>query len=459
MGSLRGLSRAGASVREWRPLSARPGSLVHSSSRILLGALLLAGTACARFPENRPLRASDARGAGYRFENLGRSVANTNSLLVCLSFSGGGTRAAAFSLGVLRALRDTRIEKGSKRLIDEVDAVSGVSGGAFTAAFYGVYGEQRLLRDFEEVLKRDLTADILWRGLARPWNAIRLMSPWFERSDVAAEVYDDTIFDGCTYANLQARGRPFVVLNATNLAFGERFEFTQDEFDLLGSALVDFPIGRAVAASSAFPFLLTPVTLVNHASERGAPALGAAEGDRRRRARDRARRLLAADKEHHPFVHLVDGGVVDNLGVGFLLDGHRDGFVRRLLDAGEVSTLVFIVVNARNRLSNDMDLTARAPGVTDVVVSSMNAGIDSHTGALARALEELRDAHDPRSAVKVHVIEVNLEDLPNEARRQRLLEIGTNYALTASEVRAVADAGADLLLENPEFRRLVAGLE
>src|SRR3954469_2426403 len=155
------------------------------SPRILGLALVLATSACAHFPENRPLRPGE-RGGGYRFENLGRSVANTNSLLVCLSFSGGGTRAAAFSVGVLRALRDTKIQGGAKRLIEEVDVVSGVSGGAFTAAYYGLYGEEKLFRDFEEVLRRDLTADILWRGLGRPWNLVRLMSPWFERSDIAS---------------------------------------------------------------------------------------------------------------------------------------------------------------------------------------------------------------------------------------------------------------------------------
>jgi NTE family protein len=421
---------------------------------------VLVTSACAHFPVNRPLRPNDSRGGGYRFENLQCSIANTSSLLVCLSFSGGGTRAAAFSLGVLEALEATKIQGGTKRLIDEVDAISAVSGGSFTAAYFGLYGKEKLLRDFEPILERDFTAEILRRGLLCPWNGIRLMSPWFERSDLAAELYDETIYGGKTYADLQGRGRPFVVLGATNLSLGERFEFTQDDFDLLGSALRDVPVGRAVAASSAFPFLLTPVTVVNHGArpDVALPAAGEPSPYRTLRARERARNALAADREHHPFVHLVDGGVADNLGLGYLLDSYRDGFIRRLLDAHEVSTLVFIVVNARNRVREDMDVSPRAPGVTDVVVSSMTASIDRHASALSRMLEELRDSQDPVSGVKVHAIEVNLEDLPDDARRERLLGIGTNYALSPSDIRDVRGAGAELVLNSPEFRELVAAL-
>jgi NTE family protein len=71
--------------------------------------------------------------------------------LVILAFSGGGTRAAAFSYGVLETLRSIQIttKTGRKtRLLDEVDAITGVSGGSFTALAYGLYGE-KLFDDYE----------------------------------------------------------------------------------------------------------------------------------------------------------------------------------------------------------------------------------------------------------------------------------------------------------------------
>jgi NTE family protein len=53
-----------------------------------------------------------------------------------LTFSGGGTRAAALAYGVLKELKETTIVSGGQRirLLDEVDSISSVSGGSFTAA-------------------------------------------------------------------------------------------------------------------------------------------------------------------------------------------------------------------------------------------------------------------------------------------------------------------------------------
>lgn len=145
--------------------------------------------------------------------------------------------------------------------------------------------------------------------------------------------------------------------------------------------------------------------------------------------------------------------------MGFLLDTYRDGFLHELVSTHQVSTLVFIVVNARNRVPDPMDATPRAPGVSSVVVSAMGASTDRHTGTLARALEELRDAQGSSSAVKMHVIEVNLEDLPDEPRRERLLALGTNYGLSADDVRDVADAGSELLARSRGLAELVAELD
>src|SRR5208283_2680203 len=97
----------------------------------VLAALLDLG-GCATAPINPPVTHSD-QSAGYRFENRAQYARNKQDIVV-LAFSGGGTRAAAFSYGVLEALRDTEISiHGSKkRMLDEVNFISGVSGGRFT---------------------------------------------------------------------------------------------------------------------------------------------------------------------------------------------------------------------------------------------------------------------------------------------------------------------------------------
>src|SRR5437867_4444405 len=111
-----------------------------------LGAWLafIAGVGCAPLSRNEPLETYDPR-AGYRFETLACGHGNSDSVFICLTFSGGGTRAAALAYGVLEALHDTplpgkRDDGNPRRLLDEVDVISAVSGGAFTALAYGLWG-------------------------------------------------------------------------------------------------------------------------------------------------------------------------------------------------------------------------------------------------------------------------------------------------------------------------------
>ena len=61
----------------------------------------------------------------------------SDDIYLVLSFSGGGTRAAAFSYGILEALRDTNYDDTDPQnnLLSEVDLISSVSGGSFTAAY------------------------------------------------------------------------------------------------------------------------------------------------------------------------------------------------------------------------------------------------------------------------------------------------------------------------------------
>ena len=97
-------------------------------------ALLLGG--CATRPINPPIASVDL-GTGYRLEHRqAQSLGVGKDTLVILAFSGGGTRAAAFSYGVLEFLRRTEVvgpAGHTARLLDEVNVITGVSGGSFTA--------------------------------------------------------------------------------------------------------------------------------------------------------------------------------------------------------------------------------------------------------------------------------------------------------------------------------------
>ena len=68
---------------------------------ILIASILASG--CAQRPVNPPLKAHE-NNATYEFEHLERNRGKQDDLVI-LAFSGGGTRAASFSYGVLEALK------------------------------------------------------------------------------------------------------------------------------------------------------------------------------------------------------------------------------------------------------------------------------------------------------------------------------------------------------------------
>jgi len=237
-------------------------------SRLYLFITILTGvTACGTFPVNPELSEFN-KDIGYRFKNLETGTDNTESLFVIVSFSGGGTRAAALSYGALEALEKTKIrwDGKEKSLLDEVDLISSISGGSFSSAYYALHRKAIFDGEYEhKFLKHDVQGD-LTRLLFNPENWLKLAGSSYSRSDLAASYYNEHIFNGATYSDIvRQKTRPFVILNATDMTLGAQFPFIQDQFDLICSDLSGLHVARAVASSSAFPGLLTPLTFENFA--------------------------------------------------------------------------------------------------------------------------------------------------------------------------------------------------
>ena len=138
----------------------------------------------------------------------------------------------------MKALKDTGIEVDGKprTMLAEVDTLSGVSGGSFPAAYYGLF-EDRIFDEFEpRFLRRNIQGAIIWRALL-PWNAVALLTPWLSRSDIAKGIYHKSVFDEATFQTLTDAKGPVVYLNATDLSSGERFTYSQGMFDLICSDL------------------------------------------------------------------------------------------------------------------------------------------------------------------------------------------------------------------------------
>ena len=304
------------------------------TNRLLIGLLAIVALAgCASRPINERITQFDPT-SGYRPQLLiPKRQNNDPHTLFILAFSGGGTRAAAFSYGVLEELRRTEIviEGQRRRLIDEVDLITGVSGGSFTALAYALYGERLFVEYEARFLKRDVQGALLWRTL-NPFNWWKFIGGTAGRSELAAAYYDEILFEGATFGDLLDTPTPVAVATGTDISTGSRLAFHQQDFDLLCSDLNKVRLSRAAATSSAVPVVLSPVTFDNYGGTCGYqyPAwvrdVAKPEGRPRPsgRAVERYREMQAfQNSQDRPYIHLVDGGVADNLGVRPVLESPR----------------------------------------------------------------------------------------------------------------------------------------
>ena len=436
---------------------------------------------------NQSLSHTDPQ-AGYRGRNL-INPENDDQLLLLLSFSGGGTRAAAFSYGVLETLRDTTVSiRGrERRLLDEVDWISGVSGGSFTAAYYGLFRD-RIFEDFEsQFLKKNIQGELTRAIFLNPINWVKLFSAFYDRSDLAAEYYDKHVFDGKTFGDLIARKEPLIVINATDMVHGTRFSFLQDTFDVICSDLSTFPVARACAASSAVPMVLSPITLRNYAGTCGyalPKALEAAMNPPRdigTRQFDLANNMMPfLDSKKKPYIHLVDGGVADNLGLRAALERVTlMGSVWATLQYAKmenVHKIVFVVVNAETETPDTWDRYEPVPPFAAMLSSYSSIAIERYnreTVALLaesfpRWTEEIQKGRcgskpissEPGSCgdIQFYLAQVSLDALGDEAERKLLRSLPTSFALKPEQVDHLRDAARRILQNSKEYQRLVRNL-
>ena len=236
----------------------------HWSGWLLLSVALCGLAGCATRVWNsriKPVGVQDRYEFSTRFPHVPRDTFGV------LAFSGGGTRAAAFSYGVLEKLRDTPVPAGepSARLLDLVDVITSVSAGSYTAAYYGLFGD-RIFDDFRNrFLYRNWQGELLGL-LRRPEHLLAIASRRYNRSDLVAAYLNRTLLDGKTFADMSPAGLPMVILNASNLNNATTFFFIQPQFDFLCSDLSTYPVANAVMASGEVSGPFAPMALRNYSA-------------------------------------------------------------------------------------------------------------------------------------------------------------------------------------------------
>ncbi len=448
-------------------------------------ALFTAGCASTYRPYmNQPLEPRTGARAKTSAQELSNGVpASSTGLMLIVTLSGGGTRAAALSYGILDKLKDTNIkwEGRDTTLLNHVALISGVSGGSITAAYFAAFGD-RIFEDFRaKFLNRDFEHDLI-SAAVEPLNAFHLGSSWYGRGNLLADQFDSLLFHGIEYGQLVARPtRPLLIVAATDLSLGATFEFSEQQFQLICSNIETFPLAVAVAASNAVPILFTPITLRNYAGScdadrsRSGPSVQMAYSDRRERRYVEDLKTYSNVQERR-YIHLVDGGLADNLGVIRIIDSIiSSGGLAPFFQSRGVSgirKLVFLNVDAGRRSSFAADRVDRIPSTMEVA-RGIQFGLLSHYAAetndafsdeVEKWRREIRvaalDGRGPfASDAELYYIEVGLRDHPNEVRKAELLAIPTSYTLDREQVDELINAGREILDANTEFRRLLTDLE
>jgi NTE family protein len=455
----------------------------------LAAPVVLAG--CASRPVNLPVTQIDPSG-GYSFETRHAKAKDQDNLVV-LAFSGGGTRAAAFSYGVLEFLRRTEVvgPKGNKvRLIDEVDVITGVSGGSFTALAYGLYGDKLFDLYEQSFLKRNIQGEIIGRTF-NPGYWTKLWSAGWGRSELASQLYDEVLFHDATYADLIRGDGPLILASATDISTGARFVYSQRVFDIICSDLSAVKLSRAAAASSAVPVVLSSITLNNYGGTcNNVPPAWVkmfTDTDDPPRPAARAIRSLKSDQAfgdsvHRPYLHLVDGGVSDNVGMRGVLDTLE--ILEALHDAGvptpldRVKRVIVFIVNSLSSPPTTWDTRENPPGTVDILLKSAGTPIDRYSYEATELLKDtaqqwrsarlvassaaMKDNKDPAVTkalrvpqAEIYAIDVSFSALKDKAEFDYLNQQPTSFSLPPEAVDRLRAAAGTIIRDSPEFGRLL----
>lgn len=214
-----------------------------------------------------------------------------------LCLSGGGYRAMVFHLGALQRLNEVGY-------LGKLDRISSVSGGSITAGVLALHWNQLgvtpgapapgfaiVANEIRKLAGKTIDVESVLKGVLLPGTV---------SSKIQAE-YDAELFHGATLQDLP--DSPTFVINATSVQSGDLFRFTKwfaADWRVGRANRPKIPLAAVVAASSAFPPVLSPAVL--DFQKYGCtfePGSG-------------------TDLQIEPFTSkaaLTDGGVYDNLGL------------------------------------------------------------------------------------------------------------------------------------------------
>ena len=441
------------------------------STLSILSLALLSACSLVKYQPIAGIDAVDLK-QGYRFETSKLQREDDDDTLIVVMLSGGGTRAAALGYGVLEQLNQQQVTIGGKRksLLANVDVVVGVSGGSVLAAYFALKGEETIPLFYKRFLHQNFQRQVIKQAFSMS-NLPRLASPEYGRGDLLQEQFENYLFGKTTFRDLEKHGKgPFAIISATDMGIGERFNFTQEYFDPMCIDLGNLRIARAVAASSSVPMVFAPITLNNNGGRCNyTPPIKIEDADDSETGRQQSRTIKEfyerfqkyADGKNRPYIHLIDGGLTDNLGMRSLLDMtemYPEKILTNKILQNNIRHIVVINVNAQNQVSSNLDKTAAVPGFRDVVSSIVNIPIDQNSQESLRRFRAFVDQWNKdkqTDGISFSFVSLNLKDLPPSKLREKVLNIPTSFYLPPEDVDNLRTAAAELMKQSLDYRNLL----
>jgi len=415
-------------------------------------------------------------------------------LAIGLAFSGGGTRAAAFSYGVLQGLNEIPVpgDHGRRTLLDAVDLVSGVSGGSVTAAYFGLkqrdaltdFRERFLIQNaeagFSTAINLTNILTLLEKGGA---NSSRSLAHWLDRA----------LFEGATFRDFRKRrNHPNVWISASDIYNRVPFLFSQEAFAALCSDLDSLPIAQAVAASAAFPVAFASVNVEAFSGRCDTPLPAWIEEAARDRSGSSVRHAVARglmryrDPALMRYVKLADGGVTDNYRIQSVALARSIGATPYAPLTPEIAVqlrrALFLVVNSGRGPAGNWPMQQSGPdGVTTMsaladaaIEAGSRAGFDYVRLLIANWKNDLIRWRCSLSAAEVarlrgrvsawrcrdlemFVGEVSFIDAGAE-RKAVLDTVPTRFSLPTETVDFVIESGRIAVRNEPSIRKLLDSL-
>ena len=451
----------------------------------ILAVSLMLFSGCATYKANPRLEETE-----NLYDVIQATFADTkrsDELLFVLTFSGRGTRAAAMSYGILEALDkveipgagQTKSDSPGRTLLDEVDMISSVSGGSFTAAYYGLHGKKAFEDYADRFLYSKVQSALLWR-VFNPFLWPKLFSTGYNRSLMAADYYDKILFDGKSLGDMNDHDGPAIMMQATDIIDGYNFSFTPYFFRLTCSSLNNFKVSHAVAASSSFPGAFSGISLTNYGGQCGfQPKPWVYEAAKKKdildfKYRFAQRELLYYNSAEKQFVHLYDGGVSDNLG----LRGPVTSFLQlseREIDpqkAGLANTkrVVFIIVNAQTNMSKQnkkiLGVLPTPPSTSKTLSSAMDTIMNSSNfdtlyvfqDYLGKGLLQKKLSEEGVSILNYDIVHITFSSITDDDEREFFENLPTSLQLEPETVDRLRKKAGELLYQSEEFQELIAYL-